>query len=137
MADSGHAFFDADQWLVGTFLFMNSETPRDSTQSREEKELLGRRLFLQSIGKWSGAAIAAAVFAGAWLATPPETRAGAWVNRRGGGGGGAWVNRWGGGGGGWVNRGGGGGGGWINRWGGGGGGWVNRGGGGGGWINRW
>jgi hypothetical protein len=67
-----------------------------------------RRQFLQSIGKWSGAAIAAAV-GGAWLASAPKADA-AWVNRRGGGGGG-WVNG-GGGGGGWVNRGGGG---WINR----------------------
>jgi hypothetical protein len=59
------------------------------------------------MGKWSGAAISAAV-AGAWFASAPEARAG-WLNRRIGGGG--WIN--GGGGGGWVNRRGGGG--WINR----------------------
>jgi hypothetical protein len=102
-----------------------------------EETLQNRRLFLLSMGKWSGAAIAAAVFGSSWLALPPEASAGAWVNRRGGYGGG-WVNR-GGGGGGWIN-GGGGGGGWINRRGyGGGGGWVNgRGyGGGGAWVNRW
>ncbi|HYY26925.1 MAG TPA: hypothetical protein VE860_03225, partial [Chthoniobacterales bacterium] len=96
--------------------------------TEEREELLDRRLFLKSLGKWSGAAIAAAVAGGAWLTFPPEANAGAWVNRRGYGGGG-WVNRWGGGGGGWINgRGGGGGGGWINR----------RGyGGGGAWVNRW
>jgi hypothetical protein len=73
------------------------------------------------LGKWSGAAIAAAVFGVAWLAFPPEATAGAWVNRRGGGGGG-WVNAVSHSGGGWVNSG-------I-------GGWVNRRGGGGAWVNR-
>jgi hypothetical protein len=99
---------------------MNDET----TGTEERRELLERRLFLQSMGKWSGAAIAAALFGGAWLASPPEANAGGWVNRRGGGGGG-WINgRGGGGGGGWIN---GGGGGWVNRRGyGGGGSWVNR-----------
>jgi hypothetical protein len=106
---------------------MNDETSNETTGPGEARELLARRLFLQSMGKWSGAAIAAAVFGGAWLAFPPEADAGAWVNRRGGGGGGAWINRRGYGGGGWIN-GGGGGGGWINR----------RGyGGGGAWVNRW
>jgi hypothetical protein len=140
VVDRGHAFFDAHQrCLVGGLglfslcLIMNRETPNEPPVAEEERELQARRLFLQSIGKWSGAAIAAAVLAGAWLLDPPETKAGAWVNRRGGGGGG-WINRRGGGGGGWINRGGGGG--WVNRWGGGGG-WINRGGGGGGWINRW
>jgi hypothetical protein len=105
---------------------MNDETSDETTGPEEARELLGRRLFLQSMGKWSGAAIAAAVFGGAWVAFPPETNAGGWVNRRGGGGG-AWINRRGYGGGGWIN-GGGGGGGWINR----------RGyGGGGAWVNRW
>ena len=92
----------------------------------EQRKLLERRLFLQSMGKWSGAAIAAAVFGSAWFAGPPAAEAG-WINRRGGGGGGGWIN----GRGGW-----GGGGSWVN---GGGGGWVNRRnyGGGGSWINRW
>jgi rSAM-associated Gly-rich repeat protein len=80
----------------------------------QERAALDRRLFLQSLGKWSGAAITAAVAVG-WLASGPNAMAGRWINRRGGGGGG-WINR-GGGGGGWVNRRGwGGGGGWINRW---------------------
>lgn len=67
-----------------------------------------RRRFLQGMGKWSGAAIGAAV-TGAWLASSSEARAGAWVNRRVGGGG--WIN---GGGGAWVNRRVGGGS-WVNR----------------------
>jgi hypothetical protein len=115
---------------------MNEPEPNDTAPAGQEPDLLCRRQFLQGLGKWSAAAIAA-VLGSNWLVNPPDTKAGGWVNRRGGGGGGAWVNRRGGGGGGWVNRYGGGGGGWINRWGGGGGGWVNRGGGGGGWINRW
>ena len=80
-------------------------------------------MFLRGIGKWSGAAIAAAV-TGAWFASAPRAEAGRWVNRRGGGGGG-WANARGGGGG-WVNSRGGGGGGWANARGGGGGGWINR-----------
>jgi hypothetical protein len=109
---------------------MNEELSNEPTTDKE-RGLLDRRLFLQSMGKWSGAAIAAAVFGGAWLATPPDAEAGAWVNRRGYGGGGAWVNGHGGyyRGGGWINgRGYGGGGAWVNR----------RGyGGGGAWVNRW
>jgi hypothetical protein len=102
---------------------MNREASSETAASDEAKELLDRRLFLQSMGKWSGAAIAAVVFGGACLAFTPEADAGAWVNRRGGGGGG-WINGRGGGGGGWIN---GGGGGWVNRRGyGGGGAWVNR-----------
>src|SRR5271165_3681973 len=109
---------------------MNDEKSPEATGAEEGRELLDRRLFLQSMGKWSGAAIAAVVFGGAWLAFPPEAKAGAWVNRRGGGGGG-WVNHAGGGGGGGgggrKGGGGGGGGGWVNRRGyGGGGAWVNR-----------
>jgi hypothetical protein len=100
---------------------MNHETSNETAGSDEAKELLDRRLFLQSMGKWSGAAIAAAVFGGAWLAFPPEANAGGWVNRRGGGGGG------------WVNAATHSGGGWVN---GGAGGWVNRRGGGGAWVNR-
>jgi hypothetical protein len=104
---------------------MNDETSKEATGTRTGGEVLDRRLFLQSIGKWSSAAIAAVVLGGAWLALPPEAKAGAWVNRRGGYGGG-WINGRGYGGGGWIN--GGGGGGWINR----------RGyGGGGSWVNRW
>jgi hypothetical protein len=87
----------------------------------KEQSPLDRRLFLQGLGKWSGAAITAAVAAG-WFAATPRAQAGGWVNRRGGGGG-------------WANRAGGGGG-WINRYGGGGGGWVNRVRGGGAWVNR-
>jgi hypothetical protein len=110
---------------------MNDKLSNEPTDTDKERGLLNRRLFLQSMGKWSGAAIAAAVFGGAWLATPPDAEAGAWVNRRGYGGGGAWVNGHGGyyRGGGWINgRGYGGGGAWVNR----------RGyGGGGAWVNRW
>jgi len=116
---------------------MNDELSNEATGTNEERGLLGRRLFLQSLGKWSGAAIAAAVFGGAWLAAPPDAEAGAWINRRGYGGGGGWINGRGYGGGGWINGRGYGGGAWIN---GGGGAWVNRrgyGGGGGSWINRW
>lgn len=89
-------------------------------------EIHDRRVFLKGVGKWSGAAIMAAV-AGSLVGTAPEAQAGVWVNRRGGwiNGGGGWLNRAGGGGGAWVNRAGGGGA-WINRRGGGGGAWVNR-----------
>jgi hypothetical protein len=103
---------------------MNNEAPQETTGSEKDAELSRRRLFLQTTGKWSGAAIVAAVFGAVWLAISPEAKAG-WINRRGYGGGGGWIN----------GRGGWGGGGWINR-GGGGGGWINRRGGGGGWINR-
>ena len=106
---------------------MNNESSFDVGLA-EQRKLLERRLFLQSMGKWSGAAIAAAIFGSVWFAGPPAAQAG-WINRRGG---------WGYGGGGWINgRGGwGGGGSWLN---GGGGGWVNRRyyGGAGSWINRW
>jgi len=94
---------------------MSREPSMDKTSP--DQELVGRRLFLQSLGKWSGAAIAAAVFGSTWLASPPKAEAGAaWVNRRGGGGWG-WINGHGGGGGAWVNRRYyGGGGAWVNRW---------------------
>ncbi len=109
---------------------MSDENLDQTTTPAAEQVAQGRRLFLTSLGKWSGAAITATI-TGAWLANPSKAEAGAWINRRGGGGGG-WINR-GGGGGSWLNRGGGG---WVNRYGGGGG-WVNRyGGGGGSWINR-
>ena len=89
---------------------MNDKPSNEPSVPEVSDTVLGRRLFLQSMGKWSGAAIAAAVVGG-WLASAPRAEAGRWVNRRGGGGGG-WVNR--GGGGGWVNRRGGSAG-WINR----------------------
>lgn len=83
---------------------MSDLPSNENTPPTEGGELQDRRLFLQGMGKWSGAAIVAAV-AGTWFGSAPEARAG-WVNRRGGGGG--WINR--GGGGGWIN----GRGGWIN-----------------------
>jgi hypothetical protein len=106
---------------------MSNQPSINSTSPDAEKELVNRRLFLQSLGKWSGAAIAAVVVGSTWFGSAPETEAGAWVNRRGGYGG-AWVNRRG-----YA------GGGWINGYHGGAGGWVNRRyyGGGGSWINRW
>jgi hypothetical protein len=58
-----------------------------------EEEANSRRLFLQGMGKWSGAAIVAAV-AGVGIGSAPQAQAG-WLNRRGG-----WLNR----GGGWLNR---------------------------------
>lgn len=96
-----------------------SEIPGDENELPEEagtENLQDRRRFLQGMGKWSGAAIGAAV-AGTWIASTSEARAGAWVNRRVGGGG-AWINHHGGG--------------WIN----GGGAWINRRVGGGSWVNR-
>ncbi len=87
---------------------MSASPANETTPSVEGEEVQNRRLFLEGMGKWSGAAIMAAV-AGTWLGTAPSAHA--WVNRRGGGGG--WIN--GGGGGGWINRRGGGGAGWINR----------------------
>jgi hypothetical protein len=88
---------------------MNDQAFNEDIVPEVSDDVVGRRLFLQSLGKWSGAAIAAAV-AGGWLASAPKAEA-AWVNRRGGSGGG-WING-GGGGGGWIN--GGGSGGLINR----------------------
>ena len=73
----------------------NNESSLETSTPDELKELVGRRHFLQSMGKWSAAAIAAAVVGSAWFAFPPEANAGgAWVNRRYYGGGGAWINRW-------------------------------------------
>ena len=54
---------------------MSREPSIDKTSS--DQELVGRRLFLQSMGKWSGAAIAAAVFGSTWVASPPKAEAGA------------------------------------------------------------
>ena len=107
---------------------MNDESPIAKALLAEDTQSLDRRLFLRSLGKWSGAAVVAAVGGTFWLASSPRATAGGWINRRGVVRGGGWIN-----GGGWVNRAGG----WING-GGGGGGWINRrGGGGGGWVNRW
>jgi hypothetical protein len=91
---------------------MQKELPNDDPPASGG---LNRRLFLKSIGKWSGAAIAATLSGTAWLASSPEANAGAWVNRRGIVGGGGRINGRGGGGG-WINRRGGGGGAWVNRW---------------------
>jgi hypothetical protein len=94
---------------------MSDQSSNEANVPQAGKQAIDRRLFLRSLGKWSGAAIAAAI-AGSWLASAPEAEAAGWINSRGG-----WIN-----GGGWVN------GGWIN-----GGGWVNRRvGGGGSWVNR-
>lgn len=92
---------------------MSESSSDESLPAPEEQaeEANSRRTFLKGAGKWSGAAIVAAV-AGLSVTGAPKAQAG-WLNRRGG-----WLNR----GGGWINRGGGGG--WINRRGGGG--WINR-----------
>ena len=108
LADAHGPGFQVAQRVSQPFLFMNDMPNQESGAGPEQSDQHARREFLQSIGKWSGAAIVAAVGV-AWLGSAPKARAGGWVNRRGGGGG--WVNG-GGGGGGWVNRGGGG---WINR----------------------
>lgn len=107
---------------------MQNQPALETTSSDEEKAELSRRLFLRSLGKWSGAAIAAVVVGATWFGSSPEAEAGGWINGRGGYGGGGWINRRGYGGGGWINGRGGGGGGWINR---------RSYGGGGSWINRW
>src|SRR5262245_53769915 len=99
---------------------MSKESCDEKTVPAESIESLDRRLFLRSIGKWSGAVILA-VAGGTWL----SSCVGGWINGRVVGGGG-WINRRVVGGGGWINRRVGGGG-WINR----------RVGGRGGWINRW
>jgi hypothetical protein len=102
---------------------MNTQPPSETGDSEQEKEALNRRLFLRSMGKWSGAAIAAIGLAGAWLASAPDTKAQSWINRRGPRRGG-WINRWG------PRRRGR----WLNRWGPGG--WIDRWG-PGSWLNRW
>jgi hypothetical protein len=91
---------------------MSKESSDEKTVSAESIESLDRRLFLRSIGKWSGAAILA-VAGGAWLTS---CVVGGWINRRGVVRGGGWINRRGVVGGGWINRRVGGGAGWINRW---------------------
>ena len=98
---------------------MNNPPSSESAPSEKEQQLLDRRLFLRSIGKWSGAAIAAVAFGGTWLANAPEAKAGVWINRWGGAGRrrGGWINRWG------PSRRGR----WVNGWG------PRR----GGWVNWW
>ena len=87
-----------------------------SENEQESQESLDRRLFLRSMGKWSGAAMAALGIGGALLAFAPKAEAGIWINRWGPRRGG-WNNRWGGGRGRWINRWGGRPRGrWINRW---------------------
>ena len=99
----------------------HQSTEPDNTAVTQDSQV-DRREFLGSLGKWSGASVAAVIGSAAWLSTSGSSQAASWVNRSGGG----WINRRSGGGS-WIN---GGGGGWVNR----GGSWVNRG--GGGWINR-
>jgi hypothetical protein len=84
---------------------MNDEASNETIGTEEGSELLDRRLFLRSMGKWSGLAIAAVVSGGrlACISNRGQPRAlgsitgggggGGWINRRGYGGGGAWVNR--------------------------------------------
>jgi len=105
---------------------MSDQSPIEPMSGNEAtEELQGRRDFLMGLGKWSGAAIFAAVAGGVFPGSTERAFAGGWVNR-----GGSWVNRRGGGG--WVNRHGGGG--WLNRYYGGGvGAWAN---GGATWVNR-
>jgi hypothetical protein len=104
---------------------MNDESSFLMRGSEESAELQDRRLFLKGMGKWSGAAIAAAVIGAAWFVSAPKVSGGVWINRWGPRRGG-WINRWGPRRGGWINRWGPRGG-WINRWG------PPR----GSWINRW
>jgi len=94
---------------------MNDEPSFETEGPEEAREGQERRLFLRGLGKWSAAAIAAAVLGGAWFKSAPQAQAGVWINRWGPRRGG-WINRWG------PRRGR-----WINRWG------PPR----GSWINRW
>lgn len=94
---------------------MNSEPSFEKGGTEEEKELLDRRLFLRGAGKWSGAAIAAAIFGGMWVAFAPKVNASIWINRWGPRRGG-WINGWGPRRGRWINRWGPGRGRWLNRW---------------------
>ena len=90
---------------------MSDLPSHENTPPASDGEVQSRRIFLQGTGKWSSAAILAAV-AGAWFGSATGAQAGGWINRRGGGGAG-WING-GGGGGGWIN-GRSGGGSWVNR----------------------
>ena len=115
MEDRSNAFLHPDrevgppsiEQLSNLFNAMSDTPSNENAPSPEAAELQNRRLFLQGMGKWSGAAIAAVV--GTVIGTGTEAQPGSWINRRGGGGG--WINRRGGGGS-WIN--GRGIGGWIN-----------------------
>ena len=105
---------------------MSNESSNEETFAAESGESLNRRLFLRSLGKWSGSGDhgsccgkrLACLFAGSQCRCMGQSRR---RGRRS-----SWINR-----GGWVNRAGG----WINRAPGG---WINRRiGGGSSWINRW
>ena len=67
---------------------MSDQPLEPENDSIEGDALHSRRQFLQGVGKWSGAAIVAAL----GLGMSTEASAGGWINRRGGGGGG-WINR--------------------------------------------
>src|SRR5215831_15344588 len=60
---------------------MNNQPSSETAGPEKEQQSLDRRLFLRSIGKWSGAAIAAVGFGGTWLANAPKANAGIWINR--------------------------------------------------------
>ena len=51
---------------------MNEEPSFETEGTDDEREGHERRLFLRGLGKWSVAAIAAAVFGGAWFKSAPE-----------------------------------------------------------------
>jgi hypothetical protein len=57
-------------------------TSNENIVAAEGGESLNRLLFLQSLGKWSGAAIMAVVAGSAWISSLPEANAGVRVNRR-------------------------------------------------------
>jgi len=55
---------------------MSDKPSNEANLAEANNQVIDRRLFLQSMGKWSGAAIAAVV-AGSWFASAPETQGGA------------------------------------------------------------
>src|SRR5262245_66047507 len=73
---------------------MNNQPSSETAGAENEQQSIDRRLFLRSIGKWSGAAIAAVGVGGASLANAPEASAGIWINRWGAPRRGGWINRW-------------------------------------------
>ena len=52
---------------------MNEKASNEESVPEASNDVVGRRLFLQSMGKWSSAAIAAAV-AGSWFASAPKAK---------------------------------------------------------------